>query len=439
MVPKKEPGKFRLIHDLSFPKHASVNDGIPIELRSVNYEPFDKAIAFIMSQGSNVTISKLDIQSAFRICPVHPADRHLLGLEWKGEYYFDKTLAMGLASSCKIFECVSSALKWIALKNLRNVYIAKVLDDFLLITAAGHPCPDLAFKILQALFKYVGVPLAEEKSVAPCKRLTYLGLEIDVDCMCVRLPMDKVQRCTQAILALMSKTKARVREVQSLCGLLQFACRAVVPGRPFLRRLYDLTKGIGNTKFFVRISLHVKQDLGAWLNFLSNYNGRTMFLPLFDSAPQYVIRSDASQSVGYGAVCGDLWLFGSWPTAWKNFNIIVLELGPIVIALATWATLFENKSVHILTDNLSLVSVINKQSTADPILMFLVRKMVMLLLKHNIWLKASHIAGHDNSEADALSRGRIDLFQVLHPSAVASPSTIPPVWNPDNWGPPSLA
>ena len=85
---------------------------------------------------------------------------------------------------------------------MRNVYVAKILDDFFLsITAAAHLGPDIAFNVIKTIFNYIGVPLADDKSVAPCKRLVYLGLEIDVVNMCIRLPPDK--------------------EIQSLCGLLQ--------------------------------------------------------------------------------------------------------------------------------------------------------------------------------------------------------------------------
>lgn len=435
LVPKKD-GNFRLIHDLSYPKGSSVNDGIPAECRSVSYEPLNNAISYILSQGSGVTLSKIDIKSAFRICPVHPADRHLLGFEWNNKLYFDKVLAMGLASSCRIFELVSSALKWIVLKNLRNVYLAKVLDDFLLVTAADHPCPVLAFDLMRTIFRSLGVPLAEEKSVAPCKSLLYLGLVIDVRSMCVKLPVDKVQQCSKSINCLMVKKKAKVKEIQSLCGLLQFACRAVVPGRAFLRRLYDSVIGVGNPNYYIRVSLQMKEDLAVWLDFLDNYNGRTMFLPALASNPHYCIITDASKSVGFGAICGDMWLYGVWPWRWSGHNITVLELGPIVFALATWSHHFENKSLHVKTDNLALTSVINKQTSSDAMLMVLVRKMVKLLLRHNILLRASHIDGHANVQADALSRGRFDVFQRLHPSAAPFPSTIPAEWDPSNWAPP---
>jgi hypothetical protein len=126
-VPEKETGKFRLIHDLSFLKGSSINDGIPNDIKSVSYEPLDLAIAYIMSQGQGVTVSKVDIKSDFRIRPVHPDDWQPLGLQWDGKMYFDQNLAMGLATSCNIFESFSTALKSIALKLFKNVLFAQIV------------------------------------------------------------------------------------------------------------------------------------------------------------------------------------------------------------------------------------------------------------------------------------------------------------------------
>jgi hypothetical protein len=46
-VPKKVPGEFRLIHHLSFPRGASINDGISPEHTTVSYSRVDDAIAII--------------------------------------------------------------------------------------------------------------------------------------------------------------------------------------------------------------------------------------------------------------------------------------------------------------------------------------------------------------------------------------------------------
>ena len=77
VVPKKEPGKFRLIHDLSFPRkppNSSVNDGIdPIDA-TVSYETLDEVIALLHRAGKGALMAKVDIENAFRIIPIHPSN-----------------------------------------------------------------------------------------------------------------------------------------------------------------------------------------------------------------------------------------------------------------------------------------------------------------------------------------------------------------------------
>ena len=57
-------------------------------------------------------MAKTDVKSAFRIIPIHPADYPSLGIRWNNMYYFDRALAMGLSSSCAVFESFSTALEW---------------------------------------------------------------------------------------------------------------------------------------------------------------------------------------------------------------------------------------------------------------------------------------------------------------------------------------
>ena len=63
-------------------------------------------------------MAKTDVKSAFRIIPIHRADYFLLGLKWDNTYYFDRCLAMGLSSSCAIFEAFSTALEWLSINYL---------------------------------------------------------------------------------------------------------------------------------------------------------------------------------------------------------------------------------------------------------------------------------------------------------------------------------
>ena len=62
-------------------------------------------------------MAKTDIESAFRLFPVHPDDWELLGMFWNGFYYFDKVLPFGLRSAPFIFNQLSDAIEWILQKR----------------------------------------------------------------------------------------------------------------------------------------------------------------------------------------------------------------------------------------------------------------------------------------------------------------------------------
>jgi len=42
----------------------------------------DNVIQEILQLGQGAHVAKVDIKSAFHLLPVHPADRHLLALQW---------------------------------------------------------------------------------------------------------------------------------------------------------------------------------------------------------------------------------------------------------------------------------------------------------------------------------------------------------------------
>jgi len=121
-----------------------------------------------------------------------------------------------------------------------------------------------------------------------------------------RLPHDKFMRCTSMLSDYLKRKKVTLRELQSLIGLLSFACSVVLPGRPFLRRLIDLTIGISRLQYFIKLTPSVKSDMRKWLAFLSNFNGSSFFLNHnWITNPSLQLYTDAFGSFGYGAVFRD--------------------------------------------------------------------------------------------------------------------------------------
>ncbi len=95
---KSTPGTYRLLHNLSAPyDERAVNYNIPHEHTTVHYARLRDAIELIQEVGPGAYMSKADIKNAFRLVPTHPDYYHLFGFYWKGKYYYDTCLAMGLA------------------------------------------------------------------------------------------------------------------------------------------------------------------------------------------------------------------------------------------------------------------------------------------------------------------------------------------------------
>ena len=85
VIPKGHtPGRWRLITDLSYPEGNSVNDGIQAEWCSLKYTSTEVVAEAAQRLGKGALLAKLDIKSAYRLVPVHPRDRDLLGIEWHG-------------------------------------------------------------------------------------------------------------------------------------------------------------------------------------------------------------------------------------------------------------------------------------------------------------------------------------------------------------------
>ena len=94
----------------------------------------------------------------------------------------------------------------------------------------------------------------------------------------------------------------------------------------------------------------------------------------------------------------------------------------------------KNRRVLFFTDNEALVHVINRQSCRDRDLMFFVRELVLVCLRHNVHFKAKHTPGLHNKLADSLSRLQLQTFRQLAPAHMHPfPTEIPHHLQPLSW------
>ena len=75
----KSNGSWRRIHHLSHPHGDSVNDWIPESCSTLEYTTIEHVFHLVRKAGKGAIIVKKDLKDAFRMIPVAPHDRWLLG------------------------------------------------------------------------------------------------------------------------------------------------------------------------------------------------------------------------------------------------------------------------------------------------------------------------------------------------------------------------
>ncbi len=402
---KSTPGKFRLLRNLTYPYDSrSVNLNIPHEFTTVQYAGIQEAINIILNLGKGCNMAKSDIKNAYRHVPIHPSQHHLMGFKWKNQYYFDKYLAMGLSESCKIFETVSDAILHILKHRFGINNVVKILDDFLFLEKTVAECKR-SLNIFLQVAQHLGFAIALDKTTTnPSTTVTFLGIKLDSQAMTASLPQDKLFKYAGNINKALDKQKITIAELRTLVGQLQFATCVVKGGRPFLRRLIDLSTQSDKPYWHVRLSEDTKSDLRMWLHFLYTYNGVTMIKakPITPSSAINLF-SDASK-LGFGATYGSDWIQGRWTSSQTCCNIAVLELYPIFLLIHMFKDKIKGSRIIFHCDNQAIVHVLNKQSSRDKDIMALLRPLILVLLKNDISFIAQYIPSEDNYLADTLSR-----------------------------------
>ena len=428
---KKNSAKVRLLHNLSAPHNGnSVNANIPDEAAHVKYQSLLDAISIIVENNCNY-LAKSDIAEAYRLIPLHHSDHPLMGFKLNNKFYYDKCLPMGCRSSCAIFETFSDALVDI-LKSRFNVrHVVKILDDFLFLAPSHLECAQ-ALEKFRLLARFINLPIADHKTSGPSTAIEFLGITLDTEKRECRLPPDKLADYSEELKSLGRKKFCTIRQLKSMAGKLSFASTVIMPGRTFIRRVYDAMCGHHNSNALVKLGSGCRKDLEVWQNFLENFNGKTFFkmLPAFDKNP-FQLYTDSS-GYGYGGILHPSFIQGVFPPSWLSFNIQILELYPILSLLEIFKAKLAGRLVMVNCDNAAIVHSLNKLSSKNKFVMSLIRKIVIILLLHNIRIKAVHIPGKQNYLADFLSRKQASWDLTSSFGLAPSPTQVPGAILPQN-------
>ena len=419
VVPKSStsPHEYRLIHNLSFSSNgypaASVNSCIPDEMVSVSYYRLGEFISTVKDFGPNTLMFKFDVKSAFKLLCLHPDFIKYFGFIVDGQIFFDRTLPFGCRVSCRYWEMFAQFLLW----RFRSIslfdWLWNYLDDF--FACAPHFCEREirdAFQHCKREATRLGLPLADDKEVAPTTRVEILGVIIDTGEGRLFLSERKLEKLRGAIRSALTSTSTTLRPLQSLLGLLGSAIIVFPIARAFLCRLYAFSAIFPNTNVRRHIPRACRADLKIWSSVLAGAAPGRLLWPGSRTVP---VATDASPR-GYGIVYGNSWNAGHW--SWLphplSLGITVLELLPLLLFLRTHQ--FADHHIRLQCDNMAVVEVISAMRATDRKIVLFLREIAKICLANRLTLSAVHVPGVENVGPDLLSRNRIEEFERSFPA-----------------------
>jgi len=104
-------------------------------------------------------------------------------------------------------------------------------------------------------------PIEPEKEEGLATAISFLGLEVDMIAMEIRLPQDKLASLRTLLSNWRGSKAARKRELISLISSLSNPCRAIKPGRGYLHRLISLSTSVKRLDQFVRLNREARADI----------------------------------------------------------------------------------------------------------------------------------------------------------------------------------
>ena len=386
----------RVIVDLSWPKHFSVNAGVDKNSYLgtdfiLSFPTIDDITDAVKKVGRGAHIYKIDVSRAFHHVRLDPHDYDLMGLNWKG-VTFDARLAFGSRHGTQIFQRVSDAIRH--MMRRQGFTVLNYVDDSIGVGVARR-----SYDALLQLFQKLGLEVSVYRLVGPATKVTCLGVDVDSVERMVSIPDAKLSEIVRSVKEWLQKHFCSKRQLQSLLGNLLYVHKCVKPGRYFLNRMLELLHNNYDAST-ITLTHEFKRDLRWFDKFLSRYNGRSFF----DHKPVFgVIDLDACLT-GLGGRYNNEVYHLPVVKHFQNLGIVHLKMVNILVAVRIFALDWQHRSILVRCDNAAVVQVLNNGKTKDPFLATCAINIWYCMAQHDINLSYSHVLGKNNQVADLLSR-----------------------------------
>jgi hypothetical protein len=369
-------------------------------------------------------VGKIDISNAFFHLPINHAHQNYLVIEWEGELLHFTALPFGLNVSPRVFTKTFR----IPMKLLRRwgMRLVHYIDDILIVgrtreEARAHLYLTLA--LLVALGFVISWPKVEE----PTQKVEFLGFLFDTRDFTISVVPEKLEK-TQAWLRDILNRQAPIsaRELSQIAGKLGSFKEAIPCAHLYTRNLNVLINEArrqgGWAQGKTMLNPHARADLEWWLrpDLITSQQIR-------HSPPRWLLTTDASVA-GWGGfltllasgkqVGNDMhrqWTAGDLKI--RSINPLELRAGVEALRLRTLA--LSSTTVLWRSDNTAVVHSVNKLKSQSLDMNRCLRTLNDWCTRQNVKLVVEHLAGVENTHADALSRWVDPSDYKLHPKLFA--------------------
>jgi hypothetical protein len=428
----------RIIQDLSFPRNnplcPSINDQIDIEEFRCDWGTFNDIRTIVIDAPPLSEAATLDVDSAFRCCPITPSQQNSFVIYWDGSYYVDHNAPFGATSAGGVFGRVANAKSAILVSKSIGPS-KKWVDDFVffrfpLSILSGIPIFSYSLSEIYGLAAQLGWPWKESKTRPFAVEFLYLGFLWDLSTKMVQIPDPKKLRYLAKLQLWTPDQKFSRKDAESVLGTLVHCSLALPDRRSRLPSISRFTSSFNHltsplARRFPNAS--VLSDLDWWRTQLSAvFCGSVLSRPPPASPIEFWV--DASSSWGIGIVFGNMWDFWKLSTNWQGggrnigwAEMVAIELG-LLFAVHRG---FSDVHFIIKSDNQGVIYAIQGGKSRSPEQNVVLQRITTLLLRYKIWISSSYVPSLQNL-ADPPSRG---LPLLTHSRAVDTfdlPDTLSP-------------
>lgn len=390
-VPKKTPGKYRIIFDLS-----DLNEFV----RKLHFRMDSISDIMDLIRPGDYFVS-IDLSDAYYCIAMHLLSMPYLTFIFLNVYYQFTCLPQGLSSAPRVFtkvmRCVMSFLR------SRGIRIAAWIDDFLITSSSSMLCLEHASRTVRTFEELGFLPNVGKSQLTPVQRICHLGLVWDSLEYSVSVPTDKItgvrSKCLVAVF-----NRVSVRFLSSVLGSIEYFRWGYPHAALHYRRLQRfvircLERGCSYDSY-VYASADARIDLAWWSKVGVSLPSR----PLSPFYADYEFCSDASQT-GWGCWTSDgREACGPWSDSESLLHSNVLEFKAVVFGFQCFFRSFSNCGILVRSDNSNVVAYINKQGGTTSLLCDLALELWDFCVERTIVIRASHLSGVSNVRADRLSR-----------------------------------